>query len=107
MQTLTRSHMENYFSWDKSGVSQPRPVMTFLCSDLKMAELSRLEKSSVRGHLPRESYRKSEEALCSPDCGRLETLFRISWRWLYLEKVLPKKLTHLLTYCLSQSDEVR
>ncbi len=54
------------------------------------------EKSSVRGHLPRESYRKSEEALCSPDCGRLETLFRMSWRWLYLEKVLPKKLTYLL-----------
>ncbi len=70
--------------------------MTFLCSDLKMAELS---KSSVRGHLPRESDRKSEELLSNPDCGRLETLCRMSWRWLYFEKMLGK--TYLLTYLLT------
>ncbi len=26
----------------------------------------------MRGHLPGESYRKSEEALCNPGCSRLE-----------------------------------
>ncbi len=59
------------------------------------------EKSSARGHLPRESYRKSEEIICKSRCSHLETLAEC------LEKVFPKKLTHSLTHCLSQSDKVR
>ncbi len=59
----------------------------------------------MRGHLPRESYRKSEEALCNPGCSRFETLCGMSWRWPYLEKVLPKK--SLTLYLVMQSDEVQ
>ena len=35
----------------------------------------------LRGHLPRGSNRKSEEALCNPGCSRLETLCRMSCTW--------------------------
>ena len=65
-----------------------------IAESLKMAELSRYKR--LRGHLPRGSNRKSEEALCNPGCSCLETLCRMSWRWLYLEQILGKKLTHLL-----------
>ncbi len=33
----------------------------------------------------------------------METLFRMSWRWSYLEKVLPKKRTYLLSLIVSQT----
>ncbi len=63
-------------------------------------EINLAGKNPARGHLPCESYRKSEEALCDPDCGRLETLFRMSWRWSYLN---ASQETNLLNVLVSQT----
>ncbi len=61
----------------------------------------------MRGHLPRESYHKSEEALSSPDCSRLETPFRMHVLEMAVLGESASQETYLLTYCLSQSDKVR
>ncbi len=59
-------------------MSQPRPFHKVACGyDISVQSFKdggiayRLEKSSVRGHLPRKSYCKF---VCNSDCGRLETL---------------------------------
>ncbi len=85
--------MDNYFSWDKSSVSQPRHahlikwacVMTFLCIDLNLKK--RFVVWIVVAWKP-----------CSECPGD-----GCTWR-----KYFPRNLlTYLLTYCLSQSDKVR
>ncbi len=77
--------------------SQPRPshkvamwFMTFLCSHLKMAEM------------PRERYRKCEEALRNPGGNPVQNVLEMA--------VLGENAsqeTHSLTYFNSQSDKVR
>ncbi len=56
----------------------------------------------MRGHLPRESYRKSEEALCNPGCSRLylnpvQNVLEMA----VLGESASQEITYLLTYLLS------
>ena len=70
-------------------------------SHLKMAEMRRQEKWSLRGHLPLGSERNSEKNAHGPGYSRLEAVSRIFWTCLYKEEMLSKNVTYLLTYLLT------